>query len=147
MDTANLSQVEFLKGPSSLMTGLNAIGGSVNYVTRQPISGPIQNELDLSLNSLGTVRSHFGSGGSTAVKGLDYRFDVTGTRLNGFIDDVDRNLTGVSTQLNYRVTDAFKTFVAVEYKKDSGHAYWGTPVVPLVRRPLREKRRGIRLCG
>ena len=130
MDTANLAQVEFLKGPSSLMTGLNAIGGSVNYVTRQPISGPIQNELDLSLDSLGTVRSHFGSGGSSAVKGLDYRFDVIGTRLNGFIDDVNRNLTGVSAQLNYRVTDYFKTFVAVEYKKDSGHAYWGTPVVP-----------------
>ena len=28
------------------------------------------------------------------------------------------------------MTDYFKTFVAVEYKKDSGHAYWGTPVVP-----------------
>ena len=32
MGTANLDQVEFLKGPSSIMTGLNAIGGSVNYV-------------------------------------------------------------------------------------------------------------------
>src|SRR5262249_53971091 len=29
MDTAALQQVEFLKGPSALMTGLNAIGGSV----------------------------------------------------------------------------------------------------------------------
>jgi len=29
MGTANLGQVEFLKGPSSLMTGLNAIGGFV----------------------------------------------------------------------------------------------------------------------
>jgi len=36
MDTANLGQVEFLKGPSSLMSGLNAIGGSVNYVARIP---------------------------------------------------------------------------------------------------------------
>ena len=26
--------------PSSLMSGLNAIGGSVNYVSRQPTSGP-----------------------------------------------------------------------------------------------------------
>ena len=33
MDTANLDHVEFLKGPSSLMSGLNAIGGAVNYVT------------------------------------------------------------------------------------------------------------------
>jgi iron complex outermembrane receptor protein len=55
MDTANLSQVEFLKGPSSLMSGLNAIGGSVNYVSREPTSGPIRNELDLSL--IPSVRS------------------------------------------------------------------------------------------
>ncbi len=80
MDTANLAQVEFLKGPSSLMTGLDAIGGSVNYVSRQPTSGPIRNELDLSIDSLGTVRTHYGSGGSTAVKGLDYRFDVVGSQ-------------------------------------------------------------------
>ncbi|HEU5273002.1 MAG TPA: TonB-dependent receptor plug domain-containing protein, partial [Xanthobacteraceae bacterium] len=60
LDTANLSQVEFLKGPSSLMTGLNAIGGSVNYVSREPTGGPIKSELDLSADSLGTVRSHYG---------------------------------------------------------------------------------------
>jgi iron complex outermembrane receptor protein len=130
MPTANLGQVEFLKGPSALMSGLNAIGGSVNYVSRQPTTGPIGNELDLSLDSFGSPLTHFGSGGSTTVKGLDYRFDATGSRFNSFIDGDFRNLTDLSTQLNYRATDAFKTFAAVEYKKDSGHAYWGTPVVP-----------------
>jgi iron complex outermembrane recepter protein len=130
MDTANLGQVEFLKGPSSLMSGLDAIGGSVNYVSRQPTSGPIRNEADVSLDSFGSFRSHFGSGGSTAVRGLDYRFDVSGSQFNSFIDGDFRNVSGLATQLNYRVTDAFKTFVAVEYKKDYGHAYWGTPVVP-----------------
>jgi iron complex outermembrane receptor protein len=131
MDTANLAQVEFLKGPSSLMSGLDAIGGSVNYVSRQPTSGPIQNELDLSLDSLGSARSHFGSGGSTAVPGLDYRFDATGSKVNSFIDGDYRDLANLSTQINYRVSDAFKTFVAIEYKKDDGHAYWGTPLVPI----------------
>src|SRR3981189_3094723 len=130
MDTAGLSQGEFLKGPSSLMSGLDAIGGSVNYVSRQPTRGPVKNELDLSVDSLGSVRSHFGSGGSTTVKGLDYRFDVVGSHLNGFVDDVDRNLTAVSSRLNYQVTDAFKVFTAIEYKRDAGHAYWGPPVVP-----------------
>ena len=77
MDTANLDQVEFLKGPSALMSGIMAIGGSVNYVSKQPTTGPIQNELDLSVDLLGTFRSHYGSGGSTAVEGLDYRFDAT----------------------------------------------------------------------
>src|SRR5262249_7848856 len=129
MDTAALQQIEFLKGPSALMSGLNAIGGSVNYVSLQPTPGPIRNEVDLSLDSLGGFRSHFGSTG-TMAKNLDYRFDAIGTKVNGFIDDVNRNLAALSTQFNYRVNNDFKTFVAVEYKKDTGHAYWGTPLIP-----------------
>jgi iron complex outermembrane recepter protein len=50
MDLGNLQQVDFLKGPSALMSGINAVGGAVNYVARQPTTGPIQNELDLSLD-------------------------------------------------------------------------------------------------
>jgi iron complex outermembrane receptor protein len=130
MDTAGLAQIEFLKGPSSLMSGLNAIGGSVNYVSRAPTSGPIKSEFDLSVDSLGTVRSHYGSGGSTAVAGLNYRFDAVESRLNGFIDDTNRNLSNLATQFDYRTSDAFKLFVAIDYKHDDGHAYWGTPVVP-----------------
>ena len=34
MDTGNLEQVEFLKGPASLMSGEGATGGAVNYVTK-----------------------------------------------------------------------------------------------------------------
>jgi len=131
MDTANLSQIEFLKGPSALMSGLDAIGGSVNYVSRQPTSGPIQSELDLSLDSFGSVRSHYGSGGSTPVPGLDYRVDITGSKLNSFIDGDYRDLANFSTQVNYRISETLKTFAAVEYKRDSGDAYWGTPLVPL----------------
>jgi iron complex outermembrane recepter protein len=130
MGTANLGQVEFLKGPSSLMTGLNAIGGAVNYVSRQPTSGPVQNEADVSVDSLGSVLTHYGSGGNTGVKGLDYRFDMAGSQLNSFIDGDFRDLTDLSGQLNYHATNNFMVFGAVEYKKDSGHAYWGSPVVP-----------------
>lgn len=131
MGTANLGQVEFLKGPSSLMTGLNAIGGAVNYVSRQPTSGPVQNEADFSVDSLGSLLGHYGSGGNTGVKGLDYRFDMAGSQLNSFIDGDYRDLTDLAGQLNYHATDNFMVWGAVEYKKDSGHAYWGTPVVPV----------------
>ena len=130
MDTSNLERVEFLKGPSSLMSGLDAIGGSVNYVTRQPTSGAIKNELDTSLDSLGTYRTHFGSGGSTTIDGLDYRVDLSQSKIASFIDGDYQNLSNFSTQLNYRVSDSFKVFGAVEYRNDAGHAYWGTPLVP-----------------
>lgn len=130
MDTANLEQVEILKGPSALMSGMMAIGGAVNYVSKQPTTGPIQNQLDLSIDSLGTFRSHYGSGGSTGLPGLDYRFDATASKINSFVDGDYRDLTDLSTQFNYHVNNALTTFVAVDYKKDSGHAYWGTPLVP-----------------
>lgn len=130
MGTANLDQVEFLKGPSSLMSGMNAIGGSVNYVSRQPTTGPIQNEADVSFDSLGSILSHYGSGGGTLVKGLDYRVDLAGSQLNSFIDGDYRDLSDFSGQLNYHATDNFMVWGAIDYKKDSGHAYWGTPLVP-----------------
>jgi len=50
--------------------------------------------------------------------------------LNSFIEGDYRDLTDLSGQLNYHVTNNFMVFGAVEYKKDSGHAYWGTPLVP-----------------
>jgi iron complex outermembrane receptor protein len=131
MDTGNLGQVEFLKGPSALMSGFNAIGGSVNLVTKQPTMGSIQSELDLSVDSLGTLRTHYGSGGSTSVPGIDYRIDVSGSKIDSFIDGDYRDLADLSTQLNFRMTDTLKMFLAIEYKKDQGHAYWGTPLVPL----------------
>jgi iron complex outermembrane receptor protein len=130
LDTANLDQVEFLKGPSALMSGIMAIGGSVNYVSKQPTTGPIQNELDLSVDSLGTFRSHYGSGGSTGVEGLDYRFDATLSDIHGAIDGDYRDLANLSAQFNYHVNNTLKTFVAIDYRKDSGQAYWGTPMVP-----------------
>ena len=80
--------------------------------------------------SLGTLRSHYGSGGSTAVPGLDYRVDLTASKINSFIDGDYRDLGDFSAQLNYHVWDGLKAFVAVEYAKDEGHAYWGTPMVP-----------------
>jgi iron complex outermembrane recepter protein len=130
MGTANLDQVEFLKGPSSLMTGVNAIGGAVNYVNRLPTSGPIQSEADFSIDSEGSPIGHYGSGGNTGMQGLDYRFDASGAQLNSFINGDFRDLVDLSGQLNYHVTHDLMVWGAVEYKQDSGHAYWGTPLVP-----------------
>jgi iron complex outermembrane recepter protein len=130
MDSGNLDRVEFLKGPSSLMSGLDAIGGSVNLVSKQPTTGPIKNELDTSIDTLGTYRTHYGSGGSTTVPGLDYRVDLSQSKIVSFIDGDYENLSNFSGQLNYRVNDAFKVFGAIEYRNDAGHAYWGTPLVP-----------------
>jgi iron complex outermembrane recepter protein len=130
MDTANLESVEFLKGPSSLLSGEGASGGAINLVTKQPHTGAIQNEVDFSYDSLSSFRSHYGSGGSTNVQGLDYRFDISRSSLNGFVDDTNTKTLDVSGQLNYRISDSLKIWGAIEYKEDKEKAYWGVPLVP-----------------
>jgi iron complex outermembrane receptor protein len=129
VDTYNLDRVEFLKGPSSLMSGEGATGGSVNLVNKQPHTGKIENDSFVSYDSFGTLRTGFGSGGSTAVQGLDYRFDISRSWIHGFVDDTHTNTFNLTTQLNYRASETFKAFVALDYKRDDGSPYWGTPLV------------------
>lgn len=130
-DTANLEAVEILKGPASLISGEGAAGGAINLVTRQPHTGPIWNEADFSWDSLNSFRAHYGAGGSTNVEGLDYRFDVSRSSLNGFADDTSTKTLDVSGQLNYRISDSLKVWGAIEYREDRGKAYWGAPLVPV----------------
>jgi iron complex outermembrane recepter protein len=130
-DTANLEAVEFLKGPASLISGEGAAGGAINFVTKQPHTGPIRNEADFSWDSLNSFRAHYGSGGSTNVEGLDYRFDVSRSSLNGFADDTNTKTLDVSGQLNYRISDSLKIWGAIEYREDRSKAYWGVPLVPI----------------
>ncbi|WFU78485.1 TonB-dependent receptor [Bradyrhizobium sp. CIAT3101] len=131
MDTANLEAVEFLKGPASLISGEGAAGGAINFVTKQPHTGAIQNEADFSYDSLNSFRAHYGSGGSTNVQGLDYRFDISRSSLNGFADDTNTKTLDVSGQLNYRISDSLKVWGAIEYREDRSKAYWGAPLVPV----------------
>ncbi|MET4800664.1 TonB-dependent receptor [Bradyrhizobium sp. LB11.1] len=130
MDVAGLQQVEIIKGPDSLVAGLGATGGAVNYVTKAPHTGPIVNEAFTSYDSFNGYRAGYGSGGSTLVDGLDYRFDISHFNDKSFIDDSYSKLSNVSGQLNYRVNDSLKIWGAAEYKQDSDRFYWGTPIVP-----------------
>lgn len=131
MDTANLEAVEFLKGPASLISGEGAAGGAINLITKQPHTGPIRNEADFSWDSLNSFRAYYGSGGSTNIQGLDYRFDISRSTLNGFADDTNTKTLDVSGQLNYRVSDSLKVWGAIEYREDRSKAYWGAPLVPV----------------
>jgi len=130
-DTANLEAVEFLKGPASLMSGEGASGGAINFVTRQPHTGPVRSEANFSYDSLDSFRTHYGSGGSSNVQGLDYRFDISRASLNGFADDTNTKTFDISGQLNYRISDNLKIWGAIEYKEDRSKAYWGVPLVPI----------------
>jgi len=130
MNAFMFDQVEFLKGSSALESGQGAIGGSVNYVTKQPISGPVQNEAFVAVDSLRSIRSGFDSTGTSPIKDLDYRFTIGFDHNNSFIDDDHKDISSLTTRFNYQNSEAFKSWIAFEYFKDTGQSYFGTPLVP-----------------
>ncbi|MBR0908728.1 TonB-dependent receptor [Bradyrhizobium japonicum] len=130
MDVAGLQQVEIIKGPDSLVAGLGATGGAINYVNKVPHTGPVINDAFTSYDSFNGYRAGYGSGGSTLINGLDYRFDISHFNNKGFIDDTYSKLSNVSGQLNYRVNENLKIWGAAEYRQDNDRFYWGTPLVP-----------------
>jgi outer membrane receptor protein involved in Fe transport len=130
MDVFGLDRVEVLKGPASLMSGEGATGGAIDYVTKTPHTGAIVNEAFTSFDSFKGYRAGYGSGGSTLIDGLDYRFDIGHSNNVGFIDDTYSKLTNVSGQLNYRINNNLKIWGAIEYRQDNDRFYWGTPLVP-----------------
>jgi iron complex outermembrane receptor protein len=131
MDTANLERIEVLKGPASLISGEGAAGGAINFVSKKPHRGPVENEIYASYGSNNTARLAVGSGGSTAKDGLDYRFDLSRSSSDGFINDTASRNAHLSGALDFRVSTAFKLFGAVEHKNDHANPYWGTPLVPV----------------
>jgi iron complex outermembrane receptor protein len=129
-DTFSFDRIEFLKGASAIESGVGSIGGSVNYVTKQPFSGPVQNETFISADSFHSVRTGFDSGGSTSLAGLDYRVVASYANVVGFIDDTKKDLSTLTARWNYQNSDILRTWVAFEYYNDQGNYYWGTPIVP-----------------
>jgi iron complex outermembrane receptor protein len=130
-DTFSFDRVEFLKGASAIESGVGSIGGSVNYMTKQPFSGPVQNETFVSVDSFRGVRSGFDSGGSTPIAGLDYRVTASFDNLRGFTDDTRKAVSTLTGRLNYQNSDVLRTWIAFEYYNDQGNQYWGTPITPV----------------
>lgn len=129
MESANLERIEILKGPASLISGDGAVGGAVDLITRMPAPGPIVNEGRLSYGSFDTVRVGLGSGGSTSLEGLSYRFDLNGSLTSGFMDDSASRNWHLSSALEQRLSTALRVWGAVEFKGDRAKTSWGIPLI------------------
>jgi iron complex outermembrane receptor protein len=117
-ETANLEQVEVLKGPSSILQGQLSPGGVINLVTKQPLSEPFV-EADLQLGNFGFVRSTIDLSGSLTGSGnLRYRVNVVNEDSNSF-----RNFTNIERHfiapiLTWEIGDRTTLTVNGEYLYD-----------------------------
>ncbi len=137
-NTFNLERVEVLRGPSSVMSGIGAIGSTVNTVARTAVVGADTSyDLLLSAGRWDSFQAGFGAGGSLSDT-TGWRFDVSTYGAEGFVERTDPESTNVTGSFVWSLADDMELKLSADYLQDDVGRYFGTPLVPLeaARRPM-----------
>jgi len=78
IDMSTIERVEVIKGPSSSLYGSQAMGGTINFITKRS-KGEVKGHAEFSYSSFNTLDGRFNTGGSLTDK-LD--FDLGGRSFN-----------------------------------------------------------------
>lgn len=134
VDSFLLDRIEVLKGPSSLMFGEGAVGGAINYVSKNP-DLTRRGELLASAGPWESYRFGLGLGGPLLPPGasrtlpLSYRLDLSLNSTAGYQDRNQQDYLGLAGALGWRVNSRLTLTYSGTWLADSVESYYGTPVL------------------
>lgn len=128
LDSFLFERIEVLKGPASLLYGEGAVGGAVNYVSKQA-SETFSGEAIASAGSWDDYRLAVGAGGPTAAKKVYFRADASSYRKGGYVQDSDSEYNALSGELRWDYSADTTLRVSASLLEDETLSYYGTPVV------------------
>jgi len=122
-------RIEVVKGPSSVLHGLGAVTGAVNFVTK-PADGRSEKEVLLATDRWGTRNIGLGIGGKIAEH-VAYRADLNvmgaDQGSSGYVDRSSYEYYHLAGELAIHATSQLKVTLSGEALKDQGEWYFGTP--------------------
>ena len=127
LDSFLFDRIEILKGPASLLHGEGAIGGAVNYVSKEA-GRERDGELLVNMGSYGHRRSAAGFGGPLG-DALAYRIDVSASRADGFVDGNEERYDAAGGELRWSPSADTTVRFAFTGLRDRIESYYGTPVI------------------
>lgn len=123
-----VERVEVLNGPASVLYGQGALGGSVNFVSRQANRERTVIEGEAGYGSQNSAHIAAGVGGP-ATDRLSYRFDASYRRSDGFVDRGRSRSLALAGTIRWQATDAFSVQVRETYGDQKPMRWFGTPLV------------------
>lgn len=128
-DSFTFDRIEVLKGPSSVLYGEGAVGGSINFVPKKPMLDRTEISGLAQYGSLETFRVA-GDVNLPLSDQVGVRAIVSYAGSDGFIDRTQSESLSANLGILFQPTERLSLFVAAEYFwKDDGAIYWGTPLV------------------
>ncbi len=126
--TSHLERVEVIKGPSSVTFSSADPGGTVNMVTKKPLTEK-RNEVSVSAGSFGTLRATADfTGPLNDSKTLLYRLNAAIQEADSFRDIVNNNAILVSPSLSYIPDENTSLNVEMIYNTADGNIDRGQPI-------------------
>jgi iron complex outermembrane receptor protein len=113
----NIEQVEFLKGPASILFGDVSPGGVMNFVTKKPLAD-FMAEVNFKVGSWGLIRPALDiTGPITADRTLRFRLNTSVEQAGSFRDYVSSNRQFLSPALAWDITPKLTLTVEATFKK------------------------------
>ncbi|TMM59346.1 TonB-dependent receptor [Maribacter algarum] len=126
--TSHLERVEVIKGPSSVTFSSADPGGTVNMVTKKPLTEK-RSEVSLTTGSFGTLRATADfTGPLNESKTLLYRFNAAIQEADSFRDVVNNNAILFAPSLSYIPNETTSLNVEMIYSDAEGNLDRGQPI-------------------
>ncbi|WP_018478463.1 TonB-dependent receptor [Pontibacter roseus] len=114
-ETANIQQIEVMKGPASVLYGVSDPGGMVNITTKKPTAYTFQ-DIQFTANSFGQIRPAIDLGGSfNESKTFKYRLNAVYEKGDTYRDFVSTERFFIAPALTYDFSDRSSLTVEAEY--------------------------------
>lgn len=132
-ETANLQQIEVLKGPASILYGRIDPGGMINISTKKPLDSPYY-AVEQQFGSYDLYRTTIDATDAiTKDKTLLYRLNMAYSDADSFRDFVSKERFFIAPSFTWRPNERFESNVNFEYRHDRFNSDYGIP--PLGNRP------------
>ncbi|GAA3607634.1 TonB-dependent receptor [Flavivirga amylovorans] len=126
--TSHLERVEVIKGPSSVTFSSADPGGTVNMVTKKPLTEK-RNSIGFTTGSFGTLRATADfTGPLNDSKTLLYRFNAAFQEADSFRDVVNNNAILISPSFSYVPNENTSLNVEMIYNDAKGNLDRGQPI-------------------
>ena len=130
--TSHLERVEVIKGPSSVTLSSADPGGTVNMVTKKPLTEK-RGSVSLAAGSFATLRATADfTGPLNDSKTLLYRFNAAVQKANSFRDIVSNNAILITPSLSYVPDERTSLNVELIYNDAEGNLDRGQPIFDAV---------------
>ena len=109
-----LSRVEVLRGANGLARGALALGGAINYISRNGAQSP-GTEIHYEAGSRGYEKRSLGHGGTHGT--LDYYLNYTDTAFDGYQHHAAGEGRGGMANIGWQITPDLQTRLFVRYRE------------------------------